>query len=94
MMLLCCMNSIFLVENPASSLMFEYCRVKEMVSLLKKVGVKAGVAHHPSPFSGELSLHKFQIFPTPDLEDLYVDETVGEPVTKTDSIAFQQRPDL
>lgn len=42
MLMLAAMNSVFILENPFSSLMFEYQYVREMAVLLKKAGVKAG----------------------------------------------------
>lgn len=37
------MNSVWVLENPGSSLIFEYKWVKEMVRLLNSAGVEAGV---------------------------------------------------
>lgn len=41
MLLLAAMDCVFVLENPGSSLIFEYFYVKEMIRLLRRAGVKA-----------------------------------------------------
>ena len=42
-MLLCtAMESVFVLENPSSSLMFEFHHLQEVIRRLKRVGVKVG----------------------------------------------------
>lgn len=43
MLLLAAMNSAFVLENPFSSYMFEYGRVKQLIRCLRRAGVKAGM---------------------------------------------------
>ena len=42
MMMIAASNSCFLLENPASSLIFEYKRMREAFRRLMQAGVKAG----------------------------------------------------
>ena len=49
-MLLCtAMDSIYVLENPASSLMFEFHHVKDVIRRLKRVGVKVRGRAHTLP---------------------------------------------
>lgn len=41
LLLLACMDAVFLVEQPESSLLFHYGRLKQTARLLKAAGVKA-----------------------------------------------------
>lgn len=40
-LLIAAMNSVFVLENPASSLMFEYKLVKHAIRCLRTAGIKA-----------------------------------------------------
>ena len=41
-LLICCMDSGFVLENPMTSKMFDYCWLVEAIRLLRKAGIKAG----------------------------------------------------